>query len=180
MNHLLAPESDQVEKIDKVIYQALHLQRRMVFITLSHQIHPTSTLPIYLEPVHTICSLSFYLSTFNTTNMASEQLQDTADIVADLPCTEVERELDESPEDQYEEPEFCAIPLHSSSSPFIPSPCFATNTPSPLRNRKILPRNRPRTWQDPLHHPGLLRSSSNHRPNRASAALRKHRHPRTW
>ncbi|KAN0095279.1 hypothetical protein V8E51_015990 [Hyaloscypha variabilis] len=48
--------------------------------------------------------------------MASEQLQDTADIVADLPCTEVERELDESPEDQYEEPEFCAIPLHILSA----------------------------------------------------------------
>jgi len=65
--------------------------------------------------------------------------------------------------------------------PFIPpSCCFATNTPSPFRNPKILPRNHPRTRQDPLHHPGLLRSSSNHRPNRASAALRKHRHPRTW
>ena len=44
MNHLLAPESDQVEKIDKVIYQALHLQWRMFFTALSHQIHRTPTL----------------------------------------------------------------------------------------------------------------------------------------
>jgi len=63
--------------------------------------------------------------------MASEQLQDAADIVADLPCTDMEPELDESPEDQYEEPEFSAIPLHSSS-PFHPPPAASPLTPPVL------------------------------------------------
>ncbi|KAE9367882.1 hypothetical protein N431DRAFT_348311 [Stipitochalara longipes BDJ] len=48
--------------------------------------------------------------------MASDQIQDTADHVANIPSTKVGANLDETPEDYYEELESCAIPIHILSA----------------------------------------------------------------